>query len=202
MLTVPEAPAAGGARLPLVVRLEALRVRVRRVHHGDGPGLQALLGRMSLHTRWLRFHSPVAQLTPAQLRSVVEVDHHDRETLLAEVELDGRWRLAGFAQYHRLRDGDRGRADSAIVLEDVWQGRGIGRVLATCLGEAARLAGIAAFTGEVLSENRRALGFIRALAPRLEWRLHGPTTEVVCWLSPGPARGRWPGRPDLRPPRR
>jgi hypothetical protein len=75
-------------------------------------------------------------------------------------------------------------------------------VLATCLGEAAGLAGIAAFTGEVLSENRRALGFIRALAPRLEWRLHGPTTEVVCWLSPDPAPGRWPGRSDLRPPRR
>jgi hypothetical protein len=35
----------------------------------------------------------------------------------------------------------------------------------------------------VLSENRGALGFIRALAPRLERRLHGTTTELVCWLS-------------------
>jgi GNAT superfamily N-acetyltransferase len=173
------------SRLPLIVRLEPGRVRVRPVHHGDGPRLQALLGRLSLRTRWLRFHSPIAQLTPAQLRSLVEVDHRDRETLLAEVELDGRWHLAGFAQYHRLRGASRGLADSAIVLEDTWQGRGIGRVLATCLAQMASLAGIDAFTGEVLSENRSALGFIRALVGSgLERRLHGPTVEVVCWLPP------------------
>jgi len=164
------------------VRLEAGRVRVRPVHHGDGPGLQALLQRMSLRTRWLRFHSPVAQLTPLQLRSLLGADHQDQETLLAEVELDGRWELAGFAQYHRLHGGN-GHADSAIVLEDAWQGRGIGGVLARCLAEAASRAGIVALTGEVLSENRGALGFIRALAPRLERRLHGTTTELVCWLS-------------------
>lgn len=173
------------SRLALVVRLEPGRVRVRPVHHDDGPRLQALLGRLSLRTRWLRFHSPIAQLTPAQLRSLVEVDHRDRETLLAEVELDGRWHLAGFAQYHRLREAPRGLADSAIVLEDAWQGRGIGRVLATCLTQMAGLAGIDAFTGEVLSENRSALGFIRTLVGSgLERRLHGTTVEVVCWLPP------------------
>ena len=169
-------------RFPLVVRLEATSVRVRPVRLGDGPGLQALLSRMSVRTRWLRFHSPIVQLTPAQLRSVIEVDHRDHETLLAEVRLDGGWHLAGFAQYHRLRGGNA-HADSAIVLEDAWQGLGIGKVLARCLAEAAGLAGIVALSGEVLSENRRALGFIRALAPRLEGRLHGTTTELVCWLS-------------------
>jgi hypothetical protein len=51
------------------------------------------------------------------------------------------------------------------------------------LAETARLADVVALTGEVLSENRRALGFVRSLAPRLEVRLHGTTTELVCWLS-------------------
>jgi GNAT superfamily N-acetyltransferase len=182
--TTPQPPTVENPylpHLPRVVRLESARVRVRSVHHGDGPRLQALLARMSPRTRRLRFHSPIAQLTASQLRSLVEADHHDHETLLAEVELDGRWHLAGFAQYHRLRGG--GHADSAIVLEDAWQGRGIGRVLARCLAEAAGRAGIVALTGEVLSENRGALGFIRELAPRLERRLHGTTTELVCWLS-------------------
>jgi GNAT superfamily N-acetyltransferase len=179
-------------RLPLVVRLEAGRVRVRPVHHGDGPRLQALLGRMSLRTRWLRFHSPINRLTPAQLRSLVEADHHDQETLLAEVELDGRWHLAGFAQYHRLRER-RHHAESAIVLEDAWQHRGIGGVLARCLAEAAQGAGIAALVGEVLSENSGALGFIGALTPRLERRLLGTTVELVCWLEPPAVR-------PVRPP--
>jgi RimJ/RimL family protein N-acetyltransferase len=178
----PTDAALQDGRVPLVVRLEATSVRVRPVDLADGPGLQALLGRMSAQTRWLRFHSPIVQLTAAQLRSVVEVDHRDHETLLVEVELDGGWQLAGFAQYHRLRDGNA-HADCAIALEDAWQGHGLGKVLARSLAEAARLAGILALTGEVLSENRRALGFIRALAPRLEGRLYGTTTEVVCWLN-------------------
>jgi GNAT superfamily N-acetyltransferase len=172
------------AHLPHVVSLQAGRVRVRPVDPGDGPRLQALLARMSTRTRWLRFHSPIAQLTASQLRSLVGADHHDHETLLAEVELEGRWHLVGFAQYHRLHDG--AHADSAIVVEDAWQGRGIGRVLARCLAEAAGRAGIAALSGEVLSENRGALAFIRELAPRLDRRLHGTTVELICWLSRRP----------------
>src|SRR6266545_6823699 len=194
----PGAAAIGDDRLlPRVVRLEAGRVRVRPAHHGDGPVLQALLGRMSVRTRWLRFHSPVVQFTPAQLRSLVEADHRDHETLLAEVELDGRWHLAGFAQYHRLGEGER-HAESAIALADAWQRRGIGGVLARCLAEAASRAGITAFTGEVLSENHGALGFISGLTPRLERRLHGTTIELVCWLSRRPDASSTPS-PDRRP---
>jgi L-amino acid N-acyltransferase YncA len=70
------------------------------------------------------------------------------------------------------------------VLEDAWQGRGVGRALALQLISAARAAGIVAFTSEVLTENRRTLAFARALAPRNEGRLLGVTTELTCWLDP------------------
>jgi GNAT superfamily N-acetyltransferase len=141
---------------------------MRRVRPCDGPALQAVLERMSLRTRWLRFHSPIVRFTGAQLRGLVEVDHRDRAVLLAEVELaPSHWRLVGFAQYARI-GGDH--ADAAIVLEDAWQGRGIGRALALQLVAAARAAGI--------------LAFARSLAPRTEGRLLGTTTELTCWLDP------------------
>src|SRR6266540_6992077 len=89
-LTPPGAAAFGEARrLPLVVRLEIGWVRVRPVHHGDGPALHALVGRMSARTRWLRFHAPVVQLTASQLRSLIQADHLGQQRLLvAVVRLD------------------------------------------------------------------------------------------------------------------
>src|SRR5262245_54249631 len=82
-----------------VVRVGAATVRLRRVASGDGPALTAALGRMSLRTRWLRFHSPIVRFSGAQLRMLLESDHRDRSVLLAEVEVGpGRWQLVGFAQ--------------------------------------------------------------------------------------------------------
>jgi GNAT superfamily N-acetyltransferase len=182
----PTGAPSGGPRVDAgaggVVRIGAATVRLRRVAGCDGPALTAVLERMSLRTRWLRFHSPIVRFSGAQLRTLLEPDHRDRSVLVAEVEGDsGRWQLVGFAQYARIA-GDR--ADAAIVLEDAWQGRGIGRALALALVRAARAAGIVAFTSEILTENRRMLAFARALAPRTDGRLLGVTTELTCWLDP------------------
>jgi RimJ/RimL family protein N-acetyltransferase len=172
-------PEDGGAK---VLRVGDATVRLRPVAPDDGAALVGALERMSLRTRWLRFHSPVARLSQAQLRMLLDVDHQHRDVLVAEVELGAaRWRLIGFAQYARIGPD---RADAAIVLEDAWQGRGIGKALALELVRAARRAGIAAFTSEILTENHRTLKFARALAPRHEGRLLGITTELTLWFDP------------------
>jgi RimJ/RimL family protein N-acetyltransferase len=171
-------PGDGGAKL---LRVGDTTVRVRPVTPDDGAALVGTLERMSLRTRWLRFHSPVARLSRAQLRMLLDVDHHHRGVLVAEVELGPAcWQLIGFAQYARIGPD---RADAAIVLEDAWQGRGIGKALALELVTAARKAGIAAFTSEILTENHRTLKFARALAPRHEGRLLGTTTELTLWFD-------------------
>src|SRR6266508_2503822 len=85
-------PGAG----PRLVRVGAHTVRVRRVTACDGDALTAVLERMSLRTRWLRFHSPIVRLSGAQLRSLLAADHHDRSVLLAEFEVEpGCWQLLG-----------------------------------------------------------------------------------------------------------
>jgi RimJ/RimL family protein N-acetyltransferase len=178
---VPPAVAAadGGAK---VLRVGETTVRLRPVAPHDGAALAAVLERMSLRTRWLRFHSPITRFSAAQLRMLLEADQHDRAVLVAEIESGrARWQLIGFAQYARIAPD---RADAAIVLEDAWQGRGIGRALALELVATARAAGVAAFTSEILTENHRTLKFARALAPRHTGRLLGITTELTVWLDP------------------
>jgi GNAT superfamily N-acetyltransferase len=180
-----------------VAQLPTATVRIRPICPSDGPSLQAGIRMLSERTRWLRFHMPITHLTDAQVRVLVEVDHHDREALVAEVRRAGRgWRPVGVARYARVGPD---RADLAVVVMDAWQGRGIGRLLLDQLAAAARAEGMAAFVAQVLSENRRVLGLIRR--PRVglvEVNMDGPVTDVVWWLAdPSPATGA-PATPRAR----
>src|SRR5262249_55650359 len=53
-----------------------------------------------------------------------------------------------------------GRAEMAVVVEDAWQGRGIGRLILARLAGEASVEGIEAFTARILGENVGALRFI------------------------------------------
>lgn len=164
-----------------------LPVRVRPVELDDGPALQAGLACLSPRSRWLRFHQPIRRFTPEQLRALVEVDHHDREALLAEIELpDGAWQLIAVARYARVPSPEAPRAELAVVVGDRWQRRGVARMLVERLAALALERGIAAFEGELLTENRPMLQFLRdvgaQLGGRVEFRLHGTTTSALWHL--------------------
>ncbi len=177
---VPDLHADSAGNLPGIPRILPGGQRIRPIRWDDGPALQAGLARLSPRSRWLRFHQPLARFSEAQLRILVEVDHYDRDALLAEAERpDGSWQLVGVARYARVAPD---RADAAVVVGDPWQRQGIGRLLLERLGVLARERGIAVFVGEVLTENRGMIHLIRSLGPRAEIRLLGTTTEVVWRL--------------------
>jgi GNAT superfamily N-acetyltransferase len=165
-------------------------VRVRPIEPTDGPALQAGLARLSPRSRWLRFHQPITRFSPAQLRALVEVDHHDREALLAEIEQpDTTWQLIAVARYARVRspDPEDVRAELALVVGDPWQRCGVGRMLVERLAALARNRGITAFEGELLTENRPMLRFLRELGPQIgagvEFRLYGTTAQAIWRLT-------------------
>ncbi len=51
----------------------------------------------------------------------------------------------------------------AVLVEDAWQSRGVGRLLVSELSGSAAGRGIETFTGEVLGENQRALGLLTSV---------------------------------------
>ena len=164
-----------------VVRLPTATVRIRPILPSDAPMLQEGVRQLSERTRWLRFHMPISQLSDAQARVLVDVDHHDREALVAEVLQDGGWRPVGVARYARV---SADQADLAIVVTDAWQGRGIGRLLVDRLAAAARQEGFAAFVAQVISENQQVFRLFRGA--RVELSMAGPVTDVVWWLADPP----------------
>jgi GNAT superfamily N-acetyltransferase len=53
----------------------------------------------------------------------------------------------------------------AIVVEDAWQGLGLGRLLMRRLAKEAWRNGVSTLTASVLGENRRMLHLAHAMAP-------------------------------------
>ncbi|MGC5050781.1 GNAT family N-acetyltransferase [Micromonospora sp. DT48] len=127
-------------------------VQLRPIDPSDAPGIVAMHSRFSERTRYLRYFSPYPRIPERDLHRFVNVDHHDRE---AFVVLAGD-RIVAVGRYERLGPQSPD-AEVAFVVEDAYQGRGIGSVLMEHLADAARRAGIVNFVAEVLPANGQML---------------------------------------------
>ena len=166
-------------------------IRIRPVSSGDEDGLRAMLSRLSRETIHKRFHLPMPHVPEWMLVYLVDVDHYDNEALVALVGGE----IVGHAIYARQEPRE---AEMAIVVEDRWQSRGIGRLLLSRLAEEAGRRGIEYFTGTVLGENRAALRFFSSVLVKAKfeikdgmYNLHLPLTgpdPTHNLVPPGGAR--------------
>jgi GNAT superfamily N-acetyltransferase len=126
----------------------------RPIRPDDAAGLTGLHARMSERTGYLRFFTPCPRIPATLLHRSVTVDHHSREAFVA---LSGT-HVVGVGSYERVSPTE---AEVALVVEDAFQGTGIGRALLADLAMAARSNGIERFVGLVLPENTGVLRWIR-----------------------------------------
>jgi acetyltransferase len=83
----------------------------------------------------------------------------------------------GVARYVINADGNS--CEFAIVVDDHWQGKGIGSHLLTALIEAARVRGIQRMTGEVLTNNKKMLELLRHLEFNISTDESDPSIKLV-----------------------
>jgi len=127
-------------------------VHIRPIEPTDATSIVELHARFSERTRYLRYFSPYPRIPPRDLARFVNVDHRDREALVVSVGD----RLVAVGRYERLGP-QAPDAEVAFVVEDAFQGKGIGPLLLEHLTAAAREAGITKFVAEVLPANRPML---------------------------------------------
>lgn len=157
-------------------------VTARPIRADDAARLGRLFRRLSRETVVKRFFTAVTDPSGKVLAHLATVDHHDREAFVAVVGDD----VVGVARYERSAR-DRRVAEAAVVVEDAWQRRGIGRFLLRRLGDAAVAAGIERFTASALATNQAPVLLARALAPLVEVALDGGEVALVIPLSPASA---------------
>jgi acetyltransferase len=129
-------------------------VLLRALTPEDAAQVQTFVRGLSSRSRYERFFTSIAELSPKQL---------ERITAGADLSLsafDAAARLVGLAEYARSSELE---AEFAIVVADEWQGQGLGAQLVGALLEHAKRSGIARLAGVTHTRNRA----MRILARRL-----------------------------------
>jgi GNAT superfamily N-acetyltransferase len=125
---------------------------IRVVTGNDRERLRGMFARSSPETIYRRFHIPYLEIPEWMLSLMSGPCDGDKDFLVAVAGEE----IVGHAMY--VRGQNEEEAEMAIVVEDRWQSRGIGKALLQELAQRARLRGIDTFTGDVLGHNRPMLG--------------------------------------------
>jgi RimJ/RimL family protein N-acetyltransferase len=168
-----------------VLRLrDGVCVRVREIRVEDAAALRRLVGRSSEHSIELRFFGPMRELSEEKARRFAEVDGRDRFALVA-LDPEDEDEIVGVVRYER--EGATDGAEYAALVEDRFQGRGLGIGLTRRLIEAARERGIERLHALVLRENRGMLRLLRSLEFPERKRQENGLEHIEIDLSPGAA---------------
>jgi GNAT superfamily N-acetyltransferase len=155
-------------------------VGIRPIEAEDSDELREFFGRLSPTTIYLRFFQPIHTPNEDVLHYFAEVDHDRREALAAVVGD----RIVAVARYDRSAE-DPTRAEMAIVVEDDWQGQGLGVLLLSRLMDRAIAGGVATFTASVLGQNARMLSLAKRLVPARRLTLEHGEWELEMPLAAG-----------------
>jgi GNAT superfamily N-acetyltransferase len=153
---------------------DAEAVTIRLIRAADAYALLRLFDRLSPESIYHRFFSPMPQPRRAALLHLAGLDSEFHEAMVAEI--DGE--IVGVARY----DGRPGEDDAevAVIVDDVWQDRGLGTRLLHQLARVGARRGLVAFRAVVLGENRRALPFLRRLSPDADIRFRDGEYQVYA----------------------
>jgi GNAT superfamily N-acetyltransferase len=137
-----------------------VEIPFRVVRGEDAPALQRLHARCSERTIYLRFFGPMKKLSDEQARYFASTDGVDHFGLVA-LDPQDQNEIIAVVRYAR-KPGDE-RAEYAALVEDSWQGQGIGTALTHRLIDVARGNRVRSFNALVKGANKRMLNVLRHL---------------------------------------
>jgi ribosomal protein S18 acetylase RimI-like enzyme len=140
-------------------------MELRASEGGDLEALRAFVARCSPETLYRRFHGTGPRAIDRELVRIASPADDHRSWLV----VDG-GEVRGTASLARSRSG---ATEMAVLVEDRWFRRGIGRALIGALMAHAELAELETITASIQADNQRAVRFIRAVAPQASIRFVG-----------------------------
>jgi acetyltransferase len=157
-------------------------VTVRPVQQSDVVRIQEMhtrLSKESLYYRYLAAHPP----SPQDLQRLCFLDGGPSVAIVATVEEpQGQEKVVAMACYC-VDPGDPTKAEPAILVEDSYQGRGLGRRIGLALCQQANQGGVEIFECFILSANHRVLRLIKGCGLHCESRYSHGLNEIRVWLK-------------------
>lgn len=167
-----------------VTLIDGTEIIARPIRPEDAPALQRFHTRLSQQSIYLRFFGIMPELSDERARYFTHLDGVDRFAL---VGIDPREpeEIIGVVRMDREPGTDAG--EYAAIVEDRWQGRGVGFTLTLLLIDAARRRGYRTLFAVVMPENLRMLNLLRdlGLPTRTRWVDGAQRIEVDLTAAPG-----------------
>jgi len=134
---------------------------IRPIRPDDAEDLQDSFQRLSMQSIYLRFLSFKKELTDEEARYLATLDYTTRMAFVATCKENGKEIVVGVARYALIDTGHPEIAEAAVVVDDKYQGRGIGKLLLWRLVRYARAKGIHSLRGNLQIGNDRMLDLVR-----------------------------------------
>jgi acetyl coenzyme A synthetase (ADP forming)-like protein len=141
-----------------VLLKDGSRMLLRPIKETDVDLWMVFVSKLSTRTKYLRFHS-LPRLTVEDALRFCTVDYANAFAIVAEVVKDQRRSIVAIGRYYRLPK--KHSAEVAFVIEDSYQGKGIGTKLMEGLVHMARENDITMFEADVLAENREMMNVLK-----------------------------------------
>jgi GNAT superfamily N-acetyltransferase len=170
-----------------VILRDGTLVTIRPIRPDDAPRLQAGFKRLSAESIYLRFLETTKELSDEQAQRFATVDYQTSMAMVGIIREDGEERLVFSARYVCVGESDPGAAETAIVVRDDFQNRGLGTLAMEHLGRYAVQHGVTTFIATVHISNARIMHFIRRSGFPYDRKMIEPGTwQVRLHVSPAP----------------
>jgi GNAT superfamily N-acetyltransferase len=128
-----------------------LKVRFRAVKPSDEETMRRLFYRISGRTIYRRFFYPIKTMPHNKMQEYVNIDYQNEMSIVGLIKENDQDIIIAEARY--ARDERTALGEVAFIVDERFQGLGIGRYIYNMLIRLAKERGLTGFTAEVLYEN-------------------------------------------------
>ncbi len=159
-----------------------IRIRFRPIKPSDEEEMRRLFYRFSDNAVYYRYFGHVTSMPHAKIQEYVNVNWSRTMSIVGIAECEDQRRVIAEARY--IRQDVQPLAEIVFVVDEAYQGVGIGSFLFQMLMRLARERGVEGFTADVLYSNQAMMKVFRRSAPALKARLQNGIYQVEIPLAP------------------
>jgi len=152
---------------------DGTEVTFRPVKPEDEPMLSEMLAELSEGTLKERFFQVIKSITHEMLVRLCNIDYDREMTIAVEVRADSKRKLIAIGSL--IIEPDFKKGEFALVIHDVYQGKGIGHRLLDLLIGIAQEKGLEELYGIIQADNRRMLSLCEKLGFKVTFLSEGMT---------------------------
>jgi acyl-CoA hydrolase/GNAT superfamily N-acetyltransferase len=132
-----------------------ITIHFRAIKPSDEDEMRRLFYRFSDQSVYYRYFSPIKMMPHMKMQEYVNVDYRRIMSIVGIIDESGAERIIAEARYVKVKDSTF--ADVAFIVEEKYQGIGMGTFLLKTLTKIARKKGIEGFTADVITDNKPML---------------------------------------------